>query len=239
MLFIIVNNVLRVIVKRIGMKCDMYKLHTTSLFFLGEILCLLFYYTFYRVLFQSVDTWTVFVMLELLHLSLEWMSYPFRASKLFQYIIETIRKRGGYCGETIADVFCSKRIAAEDWCKFIALDFGIRVTIVVSSGIGISLLLILLTFVPWVNNSLAQSPSDLWLTIRWIMVAMSIELINCYIMNRLFFVPQGVSLFNMVKHAFTDDRFFFTAAIIVSIMFLNPVFAFTTDNVYHHKPITL
>jgi hypothetical protein len=234
LIFIVINTVLRVCVKRIGMTSDRYKIHTTSAFFIGEVLCLLFYYTFYRVLFQSVTSWFIFLSLQFLHLSLEWLCYPFRASKVFHNGCEYIRKHCDWRGNILMDFFYSKDVSFDDWRRFLALDFGIRVTVVIASGLGISLYLISLSYIPWVSNDLEQDHDNLWLTVRWIAIAVALELMNAFAMNFFFFSRNGVSVRDMVVHAFNDDRFCFVTTVIVAINFLNPVFAFSTGNVYNH-----
>ena len=45
------------------MECDKLKMNTTSMFFIAEFFCLLFYYLFYRVLFESIPDWGTFFAL--------------------------------------------------------------------------------------------------------------------------------------------------------------------------------
>jgi hypothetical protein len=228
-LFVCVNNLLRMIFKRIGIRNDRCKQGTTSMFFIAETLCLLFYYTFYRVLFQSVSSWSVFLTFQVMHLSFEWLCYPFRASATFAKLCLWIRDHGGWVGNFIADLFGSKYVTFEDWKRFIALDFGIRVTVVLSSGIGICAFLWSISALHWVQNSLKESYDKEWNTVMWIAVAVGLELLNACAINFLFFSRQTVSVYDMLLHAYADDRFCFLTAIISAIMFLNPVYAFTTS----------
>jgi hypothetical protein len=80
LVFVGFNNVLRTIIKRIGLRNDLFKQGTTSMFFVAETLGLFFYYIFYRVLFESISAWSVFFTLQIFHLSSEWVLYPLRAS---------------------------------------------------------------------------------------------------------------------------------------------------------------
>jgi hypothetical protein len=227
-IFVVINNLLRMILKRVGLRNDLFKQGTTSMFFVAETLCLLFYYTFYRVLFQSVDSWSVFLILQLLHLSFEWLCYPFRASRSFLAVCTFLASCGGVLGATVAEIFGSKYVSYEEWKKFIALDFGIRVTIVLSSGIAVSVYLLSISEAPWELNSLKENSTKEHYTIMWIGCAVGLELLNAWAINSLFFSGEKVSVYEMLLHAYADDRFFFLTAIISAIMFLNPVYAFTT-----------
>jgi hypothetical protein len=63
LLYVIVCTFLRVIIKRLGMECDKLKMNTTSMFFIAEFFCLMYYYLFYRVLFESIPDWGTFFAL--------------------------------------------------------------------------------------------------------------------------------------------------------------------------------
>jgi hypothetical protein len=224
--FVACNNILRMAIKRIGLYNDLYKQGTTSMFFAAETLSLLFYYAFYRVLFESVSSWEVFFTLQALHLSLEWLCYPFRASIYFANMCSYLRYNGGMLGRFIADLFGSQYVSNEDWKRFIALDFGIRVTVVISSGISISLYLLSISNAYWVQNGLKQDAVNVRSTIMYIYLAVVMELVNAFVINYLFFATQGVSVYNMLLNAYGDDRFAFLTTVIAAVMFLNPVYAF-------------
>jgi hypothetical protein len=81
--YIIVCMILKTIIKRLGMYLDCMKLNTSSLYFVGEVIGLMFYFTFYRVLFESIVIWWEFLLFQVLHVMSEWILYPFRASKVF------------------------------------------------------------------------------------------------------------------------------------------------------------
>ena len=72
LVYVVVCLFLRVIIKRLGMECDKLKMNTTSMFFIGELFCLLYYYVFYRVLFESIPNWgTLIALVRLLWTPLE------------------------------------------------------------------------------------------------------------------------------------------------------------------------
>jgi hypothetical protein len=73
--YIIAITMFRYILKTIGMYCDRYKHGTISLFFIGEVYGLMYYYTFYRVLFESVRSIPEFIIFQVLHLTSEWILY--------------------------------------------------------------------------------------------------------------------------------------------------------------------
>lgn len=44
---------------------------------------MMYFYTFYRLLFESVQSWAVFMAFQVIHMAIEWLSYPVRGSQWF------------------------------------------------------------------------------------------------------------------------------------------------------------
>ena len=76
------------------------------MFFVGEYLCLMFYYTFYRVLFESIPDWGTFFALEACHLFFEWICYPLRASDSLNRCITQNLQNSGCCGKKLIEFVC-------------------------------------------------------------------------------------------------------------------------------------
>ena len=227
-LFILVGTVFRVFMKRIGLMIDRGKSKTSSMYFVGEVMCLMFYYTFYRVLFESINSFYEFGLFQLIHLLSEWILYPIRASttvyRWLQYLEEAVPI---FRGSILV-----RGTNHKDWLCFICLDFGVRCSIMICAGIAIALLLLLIAYVPWIDNSLKQEGYGLKLSMAFISLAVVMELINAYIMNQIFFVPQGLSVVQKVRHCFSQPRFAFISMIVAANLFINPMYAFATENVW-------
>jgi hypothetical protein len=158
--YVFVCTVFRAVIKRLGMECDKLKMNTTSMFFVGEFFCLTYYYIFYRILFESIPNWPTFFVLEFCHLLFEWVCYPLRASdRLNQFITSPQVVVNGWCDNRIVEaVFFPYGLGLEDWQYFVAVDFGIRCFVIVASGVSFTMIILCVSFFPWVRKQLMDSP---------------------------------------------------------------------------------
>lgn len=275
LVYVLCTTVLRVILKRLGMILDKGKFGTTSLFFIAEFHALTFYYTFYRILFESIDSWGVFLLFQLLHLGSEWILYPCRCSPTIVPLLERIQKNlsdftsttltcclsGGAtvlstvlcascCPELILppsqvaassaaivafsplSIFVPRDTDAQDWLAFVALDFGIRVVVMVTCAVGMLLLVLTIDECYWIDNALHQGRHARALSSIYIIISVILELCNAYAMNRIFFVPLKVNVYEKVLNVFNDRRFATISSLTAACLLLIPVYAFTTDNEY-------
>jgi hypothetical protein len=228
--YIAVGTVFRTVMKRLGLLIDRGKSQTTSMLFVGEVMCLLFYYTFYRVLFESISSWSEFFIFQAVHLFSEWMMYPFRASHAMYERVRWLEERLGLNG-----TFLPCGLNQQDWLCFIALDFGIRCTVMVATGVGIGLLMIVIAYTPWITNSLKLDQYQLRRSIEFILLAVVLEIINAVAMNHMFFSKNGMDVISKVSRCFAQRRFFFVACMLAAGLLMNPVYAFTTNNVWTNK----
>jgi hypothetical protein len=225
--YIAVGTVFRTTMKRLGLLIDRGKSQTTSMFFVGEVMCLLFYYTFYRVLFESISSWPEFFFFQAVHLFSEWMLYPIRASRAIFERVRWLEDRLDLNG-----AFLSNGLNHKDWLCFIALDFGVRCCVMVATGLGIGLLLVVIAYTPWITNSLKQDPPQLRQSIVFIFLAVLLEIVNAVAMNYMFFSKNGMDVISKVSRCFAQLRFSFVACILAANLFMNPMYAFTTNNVW-------
>eukprot|EP00658_Telonema_sp_P-2_P036021 TRINITY_DN26115_c0_g1_i2.p1 TRINITY_DN26115_c0_g1~~TRINITY_DN26115_c0_g1_i2.p1 ORF type:complete len:474 (-),score=99.02 TRINITY_DN26115_c0_g1_i2:102-1523(-) len=105
-LFVIVCQLFKTCGKRLGVAVDQGKFGTFSMYFALEFLVTLFYYTFYRSLFDKIeDTW-IFVLVQVLHLTHEWVVFPFKASEtcyeVYTYLDQWLQ--GGITQQIIRNV---------------------------------------------------------------------------------------------------------------------------------------
>ena len=223
MLYMAVCNVFRSVIKQIGLALDGRKRGTVSMYFIGEVMCLLFYFTFYRVLFESITSWSEFMLLQAIHFSWEWLAYPLRSSVPFFSVAEAVESRYPLLKGWLLVPGMDQR----DFLAFTALDFGIRCTVMVATALSILGLLLCIDFVPWANNDLKQtSGAAIELEVEFIVVAALLELANAFVMNRYFFQPQGADVLLRVKQCFANQRFAFVSMMLASNYFINPIFAF-------------
>ncbi len=223
-LFIVVNTFFRYLIKALGMTCDRKKVVTASVFFLGEAYGVMFYYTFYRVLFESIKSVPEFAIFQVLHLASEWILYVFRATEWYYNLTETLGKK--YFSRFLA----AQRLPHKHWQRFMALDFGIRCTVFVITAFGMFFLITTVQFVPYLNgfNGLKESDGSYELTMMFIGIALVLESINAVLINQLYFVRHGLQVREETIHCFALRDFSLLVTMNCAALFINPIFAFTT-----------
>jgi hypothetical protein len=228
--FIIGSTFFRLLLKTIGSTLDSMKKLSISMYFLAEVACVLFYYTFYRVLFRSIDSLALFFIFQFLHLSSEWLLYVLRTSDWFfmksEAWIEYYWKEDVYWSWLIQ----KPRFTNHEWQRLMTLDYGIRVVILISSTYSIILLLVTIQYFPWIQNDLQQDTNSFQFTMLLLCLALILESINAYIMNEIYFKPKKLDAIKEVKCCFQNISFGILSLFIGCNLFINPVFAFTSDN---------
>jgi hypothetical protein len=229
--YIVVTTIFRFAMKGLGMFLDRYKNPSCSMFFVGEFLGLMFFYTFYRVLFESITSIPEFLGLQFLHLLSEWMLYVVRATEWYYVLTESL-------GEKYFKMFLLQpRLPHRDWQQFIALDFGIRCVVFVATGYAILLLVTTIEFVPYLKstNGLDVSLSTYQSTAIFIVVAVVLEVVNAYIINRFYFQTIDLHVYRELVNCFSFKYFSLICGVLCCNMFINPMFAFTTVRYHHEK----
>jgi hypothetical protein len=225
-IFILGTTFLRLLLKTIGSILDSTKKLSISMYFMAEFACLLFYYTFYRVLFRSIDDIFVFIVFQFLHLSSEWILYVIRTSEWFFHWSEKL----------ILTYFTNwffiqkPRFTLQEWEKLMTLDYGIRIVVLITSTYTIILLLVVIQYLPWVQDDLPQNQSEFQFTMLLLCLALVSELINAWVMNEIYFKPKNLDAVEEVKCCFQNISFGILLLFIGCNLFINPVFAFTSDS---------
>lgn len=225
--YILIGTVFRVVIKRIGLSIDLHKCSTASLYFIGEVMCLLFYYTFYRVLFESLHSWPWFFLTQLAHLGSEWLLYVARGSESMFSLSQSLKS--SILLSCLSDIITPYDLTHRDWVHFICLDFGIRCCVMISTGLGVLLLLLTINYLPWITNSLKESNAGFGTTSALIGVAIALEAANACLINHFFFRRKNLDVWVSTCHCFADAKFAFLSTIIACNLFINPMYAFTTD----------
>ena len=114
--------------KVIGLRLDRGKIGTCSMFFVAEFMCTLFYFTFYRMLFEEFVGWDIFFLVQLTHFGLEWFVYVIRGTKTFFNLMNKIPI------VSIRGLLMMQGLSFRDWQVFLALDFSLRAAIIVFSA---------------------------------------------------------------------------------------------------------
>jgi hypothetical protein len=195
------------------------------MFFLGEVMGLFFYYCFYRVLFESIRSIPEFAAFQLMHLGSEWVLYVLRCTKWYY------DKSEAWVLKYSPNWFLNKnRMSHKSWQQFIALDFGIRCAVFITTGYGILAMLITIQYVSWVGNvsGLLENRDSFIYTSCFIVAAVVLEFLNAWGMNRFFFHKQGLDVQSEVRHCFSLPHFALLSLLIACNLLTNPIFAFIT-----------
>jgi hypothetical protein len=119
-----------------------------------------------------------------------------------------------------------------DWQYFVALDFGIRCFIIIASGISFTVTIISASYIPWISNELAQDSSHIGFTLALMFVSIAVEILNAMVVDYFFFRRKNLCVFNVVMDCFQDNRFAVITTILGALLIINPIYAFTTDNIF-------
>eukprot|EP01040_Poterioochromonas_malhamensis_P004026 gene4026-4306_t len=235
LVFLLITTLFRIAMKGIGSILDSMKQKSISMYFIAEVASLLFYYTFYRVLFRSIDNFFEFFMFQFLHLFIEWFLYVIRTTYVFYLYTEWFILT--YCQDWF---FIQKvRFSFHDWQRFMTLDFSIRFVVLLSSTYAIILLFVTIQYIPWIHSDLQQNSNDddnsnasFEFTLLLLGLALVIEVINAWIMNEYYFKPNHLLIDKEIRTCYNNISFGMITLFIGVNLYINPVFAFTNDNTF-------
>lgn len=222
--YIVVTTGLRMLLKRAGLALDNRKRGTVSMFFLGEVIGLTFYYSFYRVLFDGVREWREFAVLQTLHLASEWILYPVRGSRVFHDWVTSLDKS---CTQrSIRALFSVDGLSFTDWQSFLCLDYGMRCLTMVITIVALLVILATIDNFPWIHNNLRRSDGDLMLTTEFMVASLATEILNAKLLHILYFKPNHLHPINCLRHAFTNRRCALVSTVTIAAIYINLVNAF-------------
>eukprot|EP00494_Astrolonche_serrata_P018450 UN18644 len=103
-------------------------------------MCLVYYYEFYRILFESLDNWYVSSALQAVHLAHEWVMFPFRCTEFYynnylKYMNKTITWP---CMRFVLEPIRLNRacMTLRDWQCFLCVDFSLRLCLMLFISFG-------------------------------------------------------------------------------------------------------
>lgn len=219
--FVIVNAIFRLAIKRIGLQADANKEGTVSLWVIGEAICLMLYYTAYRTLFTGVKSIKIFFMLEALHFAMEWFLYVVRVSKTFL----------GLLPRQMRPLFERNGFTLDDWRLFAATDFTIRIGVFIISALGIIILYTTAAEVPGAVYGLRQYHS--WTQpVEFVSFALGLELVNAVgivtCMTRVMHIK--FPFFKSVLAYLQNRNFSFIVVAMFTITLINPLMSDQMNN---------
>merc|ERR1712137_1401768 len=129
-LFLLMTVLTKEILKVQGFMLDCGKVGTKfSAYFAAEVIADLFYFFFYRAMFDHVHDWYTFAVLQASHLLCEWLIHPARASVWYYSRVRSLCDKAS---PRVREVLLIMLLTAQpnvvynDWVCFVALETSIR-----------------------------------------------------------------------------------------------------------------
>lgn len=192
--FVVINIIMKDGMCRIGLQIDMGKRGSASLYYCAEVMCSLFYYSLYRFLFESVESFSIFFALMVVHIAAEWFSYAFRSNT---YWFRLMRKVPQWLRAFTDPGPSSLGFSDRDWACYRTNAFGIRMMVFSYSSVAY---FIMKSFVVYGYNKTyfgsagVASDAQMQLLGFFLGVSALIEMVNAAAMNMLFFRPNELHL---------------------------------------------
>ena len=188
--------------KQLGLVLDMGKVGSCSMFFVAEFMTTLFYFTFYRMLFETFISWEVFLSVQCTHILLEWFMYCWRGSSFVYEVMEGLPVWFPPRGLVVM-----RGLSLRDWQMFLGLDFVMRVIVFLCTAPAFIVMMVATMTCPWIESSLKPIDSSTFcLVVLEIALCVIIELANAYGMYRLFFANLNMNLLNYATACFKNKR---------------------------------
>ena len=204
--------------KRIGLLIDQGKIGTTSMYFVAEFMLTLFYFVFYRMLFEEFIGWEVFALVQVLHFLLEWAVYLLRSTAWYFHLFRSIP----YVG-----TFISEQYTLRDWQVFLSLDLAVRTIVIFISAPVFILLLLATAECYWIKSDLKPvSLEQFGYVVMQISVCIILEVINGILMYRCYYAKEKLELARYTVNCFADQRFRIICFLIATCQYVNPFVVF-------------
>ena len=192
-----VNTIEKTVVLRIGLMIDAGKKGEISFYLFGELMACMYYFSFYRILFESISAWWVFGILQVLHLTGEWFLYPFRTSQWFRvHLFPRVPSALKLILMPLVEIKASWR----EFAVYRSCLFGIRVVVTMYSAVAIYIL----QCVVWEVNDGAEymvyttHPKEWKYLGIYFLVAVTMEILNFAATQVLFYRPNELTVFDFL-----------------------------------------
>lgn len=204
--------------KRLGLFIDQGKIGTTSVYFVAEFMLTLFYFVFYRMLFEEFIGWEMFILVQVFHFALEWVVYLLRSTEWYFNLWHALP----HCG-----AFISVQYTLRDWQVFLSLDLAMRMMVICISGPVFMLLLLATAECYWVKSDLKPvSLEQFGYVCLQISLCILLEVINGFIMYRCYYERERLELLSYFINCFSNQRFRIICFLIATCQFINPFVVF-------------
>jgi len=229
--FVIINLLYKAVLKGLGIIIDAGKSGTFSLFFYAELAILMFYYSFYRVLFDSlggsVESYFVFAAVQVQHVLHEWVFYPLRATKKYYDWYRSFVKGIREYQSTILDALFAPLslklvFSYRDWASFVTLDYGLRFCVAIFTSITYVTYFTFLRY-GWNRhhfNYYSTEENSIYVNfVVFIICSSLVEIVNTWIMEIYFLKPRKLRMISRLSRLFTNRSFMIASSLLVGTLF--------------------
>jgi hypothetical protein len=225
--FLIINVIMKEIMLFLGRELDKSKRGGASLYYHAAMMCSLFYFSFYRLLFESVNSYTTFAILQFLHVFVEWWSYVLRPSRPWLKFFGALTRRAPWCAACCRWDGDQNGPKTRNWVCYRTTVFAIRALVFLYSSIAFLIFQAFVVF-GWNRYYFGEigdmSQTDFILFVVFLLISALVEVVNVVAMNMLFFEPNQLHLADFTISLFHHGRPWEFATIVViltSTLFCN------------------
>jgi len=233
--FVIINLLYKAVLKGLGIFIDAGKSGTFSLFFCAELIILMFYYSFYRALFDtlggSAESYFVFVGLQIIHVFHEWVFYPIRATaKYYTKYRSFVKSIGEYKSTILNALFAPLSLklvfSYKDWASFVSLDYGLRCCAAIFTSITYVTYFTFLRY-GWNRdhfnnyNTVDVDNSTYSNFVAYTICSTLVEIINTWVIEIYFLKPRKLMMVARLSRLFSNKNFMIASSLIIGGLFCN------------------
>ena len=209
--FCFANTLMKAVITSLGHQLDARKRGSVSLYYVAEVMCSLFYFSFYRLLFEAVRAIWQFAALQVIHLASEWFTYGFMASRIWFDFAD--------CAPSwIRNIIIMRGASNREWACYVTNAFGVRIAAFSYPSIAFIAFKIFVVR-GWnsdqYGNSGRATDADLAKLVSFILCSAGLELLNAWLMNVFFFIPNKLNLLVFMSSLFDHGRRYEFAGFVV------------------------
>eukprot|EP00658_Telonema_sp_P-2_P015655 TRINITY_DN16041_c0_g1_i2.p1 TRINITY_DN16041_c0_g1~~TRINITY_DN16041_c0_g1_i2.p1 ORF type:complete len:386 (-),score=79.35 TRINITY_DN16041_c0_g1_i2:319-1476(-) len=226
--FLVINQLLKITGKRLGRLVDTGKQGAFVMYFALEFMCSLFYYTFYRTLFEHFGSYTTLAVFLALHLGHEWLIYVFRATSAFFEIYSRWAEPAGTTARWLLEVLLLPPgdLTLRDVQHCVAIELALRWTASAYSFSAFTLFL-LISRRGWAQSQYyCSAECDSSMPFIFLTIGLVCEFANVVLMEVTFFRPNRCTIFQVytAKQVLAQQGFFLYCMFVSVCLSNNIVF---------------
>jgi len=231
--FMATSQITKFIGKRLGVLIDRTKTGTFSIYFSLEFTCTLFYYTFYRTLFDSIHSPFEFVGLVAMHTVQEWTLNVFLASQYAFNIYRSLYEAMHGCPwmqQLLSSWLPPGCASLRDMQSYSATEVGMNSSASVFASLGF-VIIICMTNYGWSKQQLmlpaalsSINEHAMVLNLVYIVAATVAEAVSTSMMQYFFFRKHNLSIMVWSQRTLDQPGTFFNVLCVSFCLLINVIY---------------